>query len=144
MGRIQTIHRFYTLAVFNLEFPEICELVWLNRIFLEAFRCFFPIRVVKWLVETTSFRPSNSILPVVGGLVVDLVARISGIFFSRFASHLWNPKVVCDIHPSFCWGICVGHFGWADMSSKICLAHDFLQSKVDHGIVFSKFRCFFV
>ena len=49
LGRIQTTYRFSTLAVFNLEFLEICEFVWPNRIFLQvlfgfSFRSVVPNR----------------------------------------------------------------------------------------------------
>ena len=47
LGRIQTTYRFCTLAVFNLEFLEICEFVWPNRIFLQVFRLFLSIRGAK-------------------------------------------------------------------------------------------------
>ena len=40
LGRIQTTYRFCTLAVFNLEFLEICEFVCANRIFLQVFSVF--------------------------------------------------------------------------------------------------------
>ena len=37
LGRNQTTYRYCTLAVFNLEFLEICEFVWSNRISLIVF-----------------------------------------------------------------------------------------------------------
>ena len=59
------------------------------------------VACLGWLVEIASCRPSNSLLSVVGKLVVDLVISFSEKK-SRFASLLSILAIVCDIRPSVC------------------------------------------